>query len=181
MALKVGKKYSLRRPQTPQRLAAAERRKASIRRTITGTLVLALLIGAGGIAYTWYMGKNKTAAFTAGTPVPSRRVEMKPLRQDPKANVGVSVQMLSTPVQPGQNASISIRTNQLAVCTIVVKYGEVASTDSGLSKKTADDYGTLSWSWTVPVSTPEGKGSVKVDCANKAKSGSVTADLIVKR
>lgn len=181
MALKVGKKYSLRRPVTPQRVAAAERRKESLRRTTTITIVLALLLVTGGVGYTWYMGEQKTAAVATAEPAPSRRIEMKPVKQDPNAAVGVSVQMLSTPVQPGQNASISIRTNQNADCTIVVKYGETVSTDSGLIKKTADDYGTVSWSWTVPATAPEGKGTVKVDCARKAKSGSVTGDLIIKR
>lgn len=181
MALKVGKKYSISRPVTPQRLAAAERRKESLHRTMTVTLVLVLLLVTGGIGYTWYMGKQKTAAIATAEPAPSRRIEMKPIKQDPNANVGVSVQILSTPVPPGQNASISIRTNQLANCSILVKYGETPSTDSGLTKKTADEYGTVSWSWTIPASTPEGKGSVKVDCASKVKSGSVTADLIVKR
>lgn len=181
MALKVGKKYSLRRSPTPQRRAAAERRKESLRRTMTVTIVLAFVLMAGGAGYTWYMGEQKTAAITPEEPVPSRRIDIKPVKQDPNANVGVSVQMLSSPVQPGQNASISVRTNQLANCTIAVKYGEVLSTDSGLTKKTADDYGTVSWSWTVPATAPEGKAAVKVDCANKSKSGSVTGDLIVKK
>lgn len=181
MSLRVGKKHSLKRTVTPQRLAAAERRRATIRRTISGVLVLALLLGAAGAGYTWYMGEQKTAAFVAETPVPSRRVEMKPTAQDPNANVGVSVQTLSSPVQPGQNASISVRTNQLANCTILVKYGEVTATDSGLAKKAADEYGTISWSWTVPANAPLGKAPVKVDCANKSKSGSVTGDLIIAR
>lgn len=181
MALRVGRKYSLRRSATPQRIAAAERRKASLRRTITGVIILTLVLVIGGVSYTWYIGEQKTAVMATAEPAPSRRIEMKPIKQDPNANVGVSVQMLSTPVQPGQNASISIRTNQLATCTIIVKYVDLVATDSGLIKKAADDYGTVSWSWTVPPATVEGKGTVKVDCANKAKSGSVTADLIVKR
>ncbi len=181
MSLRVGKKHPLKRAATPQRLAAAERRKATFRRTVTGVFVLAVLLAGAGAGYTWYMGEQKTAAFVAETPVPSRRIEMKPTKQDPNANVGVSVQTLSSPVQPGQNASISVRTNQLANCTILVKYGEVIANDSGLAKKTADEYGTISWSWTVPANAPLGKSPVKVDCANKTKSGSVTGDLIIAK
>jgi len=183
MALQVGKKYSLRRSVTPQRMAAAERRRASIRRTTTILLVLTFVAISGGGAYTWYIGQQAApVANVDTTQVRSKRITSEPPRQDPDANVGVSVQMLSpSEVEPGENASIAIRTNQLANCVITVKYGEIPGTDSGLIKKTADEYGTVSWSWAVPANAPEGRAPVKVDCSNKSKSGTVIADLIVKR
>lgn len=181
MALRVRSKYSLRRSVTPQRMAAAERRKASVKKTTYVSGVMALLLVAGGVGYTWYTGEHTSNVVAAKAPAPSRRVEWKPVKQDPNANVGVSVQALTTPVQPGQNASISVRTNQLANCTIAVMYGKVPGTDSGLAKKSADEYGSISWSWSVAQTAPVGKATVKVDCANKTKSGSVTADLDVTR
>ncbi|MGB3945269.1 MAG: hypothetical protein WBK76_00310 [Candidatus Saccharimonadales bacterium] len=183
MALRVGNKYTLRRNVTPQRMAAAERRKASLRRTANTFLVLMVIAAIGGGAYTWYMGQKAAPIADPGaSKIRSKRITTGPPRQDPNANVGVSVQMLSpSEVKPGENASIAIRTNQLANCTITVKYGETLATDSGLIKKTADEYGTVSWSWAVPPTAPDGKAPVKVDCSNKSKSGTVIADLIVKR
>jgi hypothetical protein len=180
MPLRVGKKYKIRRQITPQRLAAKERRRESLRRTTTGMIAVTLLIIAGGVGYTWYVGDKETAAIAIEEPVPSRRISIEPTKQDPNANVGVSVQMISSPVAPGANASVSIRTNQLANCTIAVTYDEIAAVDTGLANKKADAYGTVSWSWTVPQSTPKGKAKVKIDCATKKKSGSVTTDLIIQ-
>ena len=180
MALRVGKKVSLRRRVTPQRVAAAERRRASFRRLSTTVIVLLFLglIGAG--TYTWYMGQQKTLAAESEEPTPSRRVELKPVRQDPNANVGVSVQVITSPVKPGENASVSIRTNQLADCTISVKYGDVTAADSGLVKKKADEFGLASWAWTVAPDAPEGAWPVRITCANQKKSGMVEASLVVK-
>lgn len=180
MALRVGKKASFRRRITPQRVAAAERRRAAMRRTITSVIVLLLIAVSGGGLYTWYMGQQNGNVMADDEPAPSRRVEIKPVRQDPNANVGVAIQVLTSPVKPGENASMTVRTNQLANCTINVQYGSVKSTDSGLAKKQADEFGMVSWAWTVEPTAPEGTWPVRVTCATKKKSGMVEGDLTVK-
>lgn len=181
MALRVGRKASLRRRgATPQRVAAKERRRAALRRTVTSVIVLLLIAVSGGGLYTWYMGQQDNTVAADEESTPSRRVEVKPVRQDPNANVGVAVQVLTSPVKPGENTSITVRTNQLANCTISVQYGDVKSTDSGLAKKQADDFGMVSWAWTVEPTAPEGTWPVSVTCATKKKSGMVEADLVIK-
>lgn len=180
MALRVGRKVSLRRKTTPQRVAAAERRRATMRRTITSVVVLFLIAIVSGGVYTWYLGQQKSLAVSEEEPTPSRRVELRPVHQDPNANVGVAVQVLTSPVKPGENASVTIRTNQLADCTINVQYGSVKSTDSGLMKKQADEFGMVSWAWTVEPTAPEGTWPVRITCATKKKSGMVEGNLTVK-
>lgn len=180
MALRVGRKVALRRRVTPQRVAAAERRRAGLRRMATSLVVLIFLAVSGGGLYTWYMGQQKSLAASGDEPAPSRRVEIKPMRQDPNANVGVSVQVITSPVKPGENASVTVRTNQLADCTITVKYGDVAASDSGLMKKKADEFGMASWAWTVAPNAPEGSWPVRITCATQKKSGMAEAQLVVK-
>ena len=180
MALRVGKKVSLRRRITPQRVAAAERRRKTVRRTITSMVILLLLAVSAGALYTWYLGQQKSLAVVEDEPTPSRRVDIRPVHQDPNANVGVAVQVLTSPVKPGENASVTVRTNQLANCTISVKYDTVTATDSGLVKKQADEFGMVSWAWTVAPTAPEGTWPVRITCATKKKSGMVEGDLTVK-
>jgi len=179
MALRVGKKVPLKRRITPQRVAAAERRRATIRRTLIGLTTLILLAIVGGAGYTWYMGEQNLMASNIEKPMPSRRVEIRPVRQDPNANVGVAIQMLTSPVTPGDNASVTVRTNQRANCNITVTYNDVKSTDSGLMAKTADDFGMASWSWKVEPSAPAGTWPVDITCATKKKSGMVRGDLTI--
>lgn len=153
-------------------------------RTVVGIfLFIALLVGAGA-AYTWYVGKNaykNKEAFAEPVEV-HKAPAIKAAETSPKANVGVAVQSLTTPVAPGSNASIFIQTNPDVVCQISVEYNHVASKDSGLTTKTADEYGLVSWSWTVDTNAPIGKWPVIVTCTSQiGKSGVVKGDLEVAK
>ena len=92
----------------------------------------------------------------------------------------MAVQTVTSPVQPGSNASITIRTNPAAVCTISVKQAEAKMEDSGLSKKTADEFGMLSWAWTVKPTDPVGKWPINITCKNKKYSAVVVSEVLVK-
>lgn len=147
-------------------------------------LVLGGFLVGGGVAYTWYVGKNAPPAEPELKPEDFVKAKSNPLpvptKPSPAAVVGVSVQSLTTPVKPGANAAITVKTNPEAKCSISVKYKDVPSTDSGLSQKVADEYGLVSWSWGVEESAPEGKWPVDVTCANAKNSGMVRGDLEVK-
>lgn len=151
-----------------------------VRNTVIGTvIVLILLIGAGA-AYTWYMGQ---------TPPPKVEVEeatqvtqeVPQIRAPAASNspIGASVQSLSSPVAPGQNVSMIVKTKPSALCSIVVEYNKVASKDSGLIPKKADEFGVVSWTWTVDATAPEGKWPAKVTCELEKKSAVVIGDLVV--
>lgn len=146
---------------------------------ISGVILLAILIAAG-VAYTWYMGQDESsAAATVEVPVAPVAPVVERVKPAANAKVGASVQSVTSPVAPGSNASITIRTTAEALCTISVIYDEVPSTDSGLKPQVADDFGIASWTWTVGPAVPVGKWPVKVTCARDKQSGVVQADLVV--
>jgi hypothetical protein len=105
----------------------------------------------------------------------------EPAQPAPNAKEGVAVQSLTSPVAPGDNASIDIHTNRDSKCTITVVYNNIPSKDAGLTPKTADEYGLASWSWTVESTVPVGKWPVTVTCEWNKKIAVVIGDLIVKK
>lgn len=149
--------------------------------TISIVSLLVVFVG-GGVAYTWYMGQQVPESPAAiAAPVEARTAPViKPVKPAANAPVSASVQNLTSPVAPGANASLTIRTRPEAKCNITVEYDKVASTDSGLSAKVADDFGMVSWTWTVEDTAAIGKWPVKVLCVYKDKSAAVQADLEVK-
>lgn len=146
-------------------------------------VTLLVLIVGGGSAYTWYMGQNTDgSALGVATPVETiADHEIKPSKPSPNTPVSASIQMLTTPVMPGENASITVKTTPTANCTIKVEYNKVASTDSGLTAKTADEFGIVSWAWTVEEGRPLGAWPVTVTCTHNKKSAMVRGDLVVKQ
>lgn len=184
MALKVKKKFSVARPARPhhtlpQRTYKREQRRQSMRRLMTSMLILTLLAVAAGIGYTWYTGKHQLAADATPPPTPLRPV-LKPPKTASNAPVGLATQMVTSPVKAGDNASITIRTNPDADCSISVLYNNIPARDSGLITKPADEFGIASWAWTVAPGTPKGTWPVQVTCKNKKYSAVVRADLVVE-
>jgi hypothetical protein len=154
-----------------------------VRNVLISVVVLVVLLVGAGVAYTWYVGQGDTVNTTAIAPEPVLKPTptVTPTKPSPSAKVGASVTMLSSPVSPGSNASISVKTNAGSTCKISVVYDKTASTDSGLTPKVADDYGAVSWSWTVEPSAPLGKWPVKVTCVFYGKSAFVQGDLVVEK
>lgn len=166
-----------------KKLKQRKKYSGAVRNTFISGVVLFLLIIILAIAYIWFLGQQEpTTSLIKKVPkAPSAPKLLAPHKPKPDAVVGVSVQSLTTPVTPGANASIMIRTNPEAKCTIAVIYNNVPSKDSGLVEKIADEYGMVNWTWTVPASTPVGKWPVRVTCANLKKSGFVEGKLEVKK
>ncbi|RWZ78317.1 MAG: hypothetical protein EOT05_00945 [Candidatus Microsaccharimonas sossegonensis] len=92
-----------------------------------------------------------------------------------------SVQSLTSPVRPGDNASISVKGNPGSTCTIKVEYNKVSSTDSGLIAKKTDEFGVITWSWFVEATVPEGKWPVTINCEYNKKTAVVIANLVVTK
>lgn len=144
--------------------------------------IIVLLVGVG-LAYTYYFGPTEadTANNQSQTPLTAPVApNVQPTKPAADTKVGASVSALTSPVAPGSNTSISIRTTPGSKCVISVTYNDVASTDSGLTPKVADEYGAISWTWTVGKDVPVGKWPVEVTCVYNTKSAVVKADLLVE-
>ena len=150
---------------------------------VTATAVTLLIVATcAGVAYTWYMSEyhspdpstfQQTAQAGGGSQLPQR----KKIPDD--AVIGASVQTITSPVVPGSNASIMVKTNPEALCTITVVYDKTPSKDSGLTQKKADEFGLVEWAWTVEPNVPLGDWPVTVTCANKKNKAEVENDLRV--
>lgn len=143
-------------------------------------VLLVLLVGAA-LLFVW-LGQAGVQPQAAEDPQAKAQLQSEdPTRRlDPEAPVGVSVQSISSPVEPGNNVLIIAQTRPEATCTITVEYDDVEATDSGLHEKTADVYGSIQWTWAVPANTPEGAWPVTIYCTYNEKSGMVIKDLVVK-
>lgn len=176
LSLKTGRRNSRLRSSGGQ----VARRVRNV--TVTVVILLLLFVG-GGTAYTWYVGKHskvevpELASATEKLPDPFE----KPPKMAPDAVMSASVQMITSPLVPGMNAMVNVKTNPDAKCKISVIYDKTPSTDSGLIEKVADEYGIVSWTWTVESTAPLGSWPVKVTCANEKNSAEVKADLKLQK
>lgn len=154
----------------------------AIRNTVISIVVLlALLVGAG-VAYTYFFGPSQGDIAEEPAPAPSPASQApKPAKIPENARVGVSVASLLSPVAPGANTSVSIRTLPEAKCKVAVLYNNVTAVDSGLAPKAADEFGTATWTWTVKADAPEGTWPVNITCERNGKSAVVRGDLVVSR
>ena len=155
----------------------------TIRNIIISFVVLLILAVGGGVGYIWYMGQQDNSASLSSEPEPvkPKTESIKPAKEAANAKASASIQSITSPVNPGLNASVYVKTNVNAACKISVVYNKIASTDSGLKDKTADEYGIVSWTWTVEKTVPVGKWPVTVTCGLDEKRYAVAVgDLVVE-
>ena len=152
----------------------------TVRNTLIAVVSLIALFLGSGVAYVWYSGR--TPVKQPG-PVSTKSTEPsalpKPSLPGPNAPEQAALQALTSPVKAGENSSINVKTNATSTCTINVSYNNVPSKDSGLTPKIADDYGNVSWSWTVASTAPAGTWPVKVTCVYHGRSAVVIGNLQV--
>lgn len=158
-----------------------ERVLKSLRNIAISIVVLLVVVAAAGVAYTWYVGQDTTDDTTAiAVPVaPTPPAVIKPTKPAADAKQSAAVQILTSPVAPGSNASITVKTNAESDCTITVEYNDIPSTDSGLAPKSADEFGIVSWTWTVEETVPLGTWPVDVTCAFNDQTAMVRGNLVV--
>jgi hypothetical protein len=153
-----------------------------VRNSLISFFVLLVLFVGAGVGYTWYVGNSGPATVVASAPTgQTSEPVIKPSKPSPNAKESVAIESLTTPVQPGANSSLIIRTLPTSKCSITVVYGTTASKDSGLIPKDADEFGTVSWSWTVSEETPVGHAPVTVTCAYNKQTAVVQGDLVVTK
>jgi hypothetical protein len=111
----------------------------------------------------------------------------KPNKPPADVAIGSSIQSISSPIAPGDNASLTLRTTESAVCTIKIvridnEMREAARvTDSGLGDKTADDFGMVTWTWTMPADAAIAKWQADINCTRDTKSTRSLGEIVVER
>lgn len=74
----------------------------------------------------------------------------------------IDVVSLTSPISPGGQASLTIKTAPGAACTITVYYKSGASQAQGLGPQTANNDGNVTWGWKVGTRTTPGTWRIVV-------------------
>ena len=146
---------------------------------------LVLLVGAVALLYIWLQPPEKktdTATDPQATKPPTLQA---PRKLGENVPFGSSIQSLTSRVAPGENASVTLRSLEGAVCSIKVirldSFGKEVEKvdDSGLNEKTADDFGVTTWTWTMPQGATKGPWVADITCVRGDKSTRSTGDITV--
>ena len=106
----------------------------------------------------------ETAAPTAAPRTPTPPTPAPPTLV-PKAAAFVRFISATSPVAKGGTATVKIATSPNATCAITVTYGTAGpARAAGLEPRAADDFGSLTWSWTVATGTAPGTYPIDVVC-----------------
>jgi hypothetical protein len=150
---------------------------------LVSALILLVLMMCGGTIYIYIMDKgtgSKIETLPAAN-IATDDQPIKPMQPSVNAPEGAAIQMLSSPVAPGSDASVSVQTNPGSTCTIVVAYSKSNSTAAGLIAATADAFGSVNWDWTVDANAPLGTWPVKITCTYHSHVGFVQGDLQITK
>lgn len=157
----------------------------TLRNVAIAMLVLVIVIGAVYLLISW-LSKPKIAGNSVVKDTQQSPTMPQPHRPPRDVPIGSSIQSLTTPVAPGGNVSLILRTTESAVCTIKVVHldeqmREVARvTDGGLVDKTADEFGVVTWTWTMPAGAAQVTWHADITCQRDSKSTRSVGDIVVK-
>lgn len=155
-------------------------RRKSVKNGLLSIMILLVLALSSGSAYVYYIDQhNKPVVSTAIADSTLQFHSIIAIKQDPNAPVGVAVETISSPIARGGEALASMKSYPDASCSIKVMYNNVASTESGLLTKVADDFGVVSWSWTIAQTDPIGSWPVDVTCSHHSKSGYAQGMILI--
>lgn len=155
--------------------------KHRIKTVLLSTVVLLFIFTALGVGYTWYNGRQPLPQTPQAATPGAQLQQIKPKLPSRNSQESAAVEVLTSPVAPGENSMMTVKTNAGSTCKIAVVYNNVPEVDSGLAPKKADDFGTVSWAWTVPKNTPLGSWPVTVTCQFYDKSAVVSQDVRVEK
>ena len=129
-----------------------------IRNILISIAVLLVIFAGIGMIYTFYASQANTAPSVSKPESTLRPNTVKHTKLANNVPASASIQSLTTPVMPGDNASISVKGNPGSTCSIKFEYNKVASVDSGLVTKLTDDFGVVIWAWTLSPTTQKVNG-----------------------
>ena len=135
----------------------------------TGTLSSAATspessLGVGG-------GSLSTPTATATpspTPRPATPAPVQPVQPAQQAVPAASVSFVNAPLSArhGQATTLMVTTAPNTGCSIRVQYKSGPSRAQGLSAKTSDGAGNVSWTWIVGSNTTPGQWPIYVTCGS---------------
>jgi hypothetical protein len=96
------------------------------------------------------------------------------------ASLSIEVVYVSSPVCPGENATLQALTTPGASCDIEVHYKSGLSEASGLYPKTASNDGYVSWTWKVGTNTTPGSWKIVVSASYGSQTASDTIQFTVE-
>ncbi len=153
----------------------------TVRNTLISVVVMIVLFVIAATVYILLADRNtKTIPPPKADQTVDQLNPIKPVAPAANAPEGVANESLISPVAPGQNTTFDVRTNAGSTCTITAVYNKIPSHDSGLVPKTADEWGYVSWTWTVDRSAPAGTWPVTVTCVYHGRSGVLIGNLQVQ-
>ncbi len=172
------------RARTSQSSKSRSMRRAWLILAIITSLILLIV----GLFLLWLWLNKPQVAGNKALDAPSQpRQQLTTHKPPANTPIGSTIQSISSPIAPGGNASLTLRTTESAVCNIKVvhlddKMNEVARvTDSGLGDKKADDFGVVMWSWTMPAGAAIATWHADITCTRGDKSTRSLGDIVVKR
>lgn len=149
--------------------------------------VLMVLLLAAGVVYTWFADQSTTVTLSpASTTTTSAEAPIKPIAPRPNAQEGVALELATSPVSRGAEATVTVHTDPTSTCTIAVIYKydyqkkQTPISDPNLGKQVADDYGEVSWTWTISQAAQLGPGKATVTCTYGSHTAVVAADIVVQ-
>ncbi len=100
---------------------------------------------------------------------------------DAKKTLDVSITKLTSPIKPGDDATVAIKTDPGALCKIEVKLKSGPSTAAGLKSQRADDKGVATWSWKIAPNAAVGQWPVTINTSLKGAKGTASGTLKIAK
>ncbi len=158
----------------------------TLRNMLIIIVILAAIIIGLFLLYLW-LSKPKVATLGGASTVTQTTVNEPKMHKPPdNVPIGSSIQAVSSPIAPGGNGSLTLRTTESAMCSIkIVKLDKQMRemdkvSDSGLSHKKADDFGMVTWTWTMSKSAVTGPWQADITCWRGDKSTRSLGEIMVK-
>jgi hypothetical protein len=150
-----------------------------IRNTTKAILILIFVCLILGVAYVYLVDKTKPLPPKTVSSSDDQAISPLPPATPPSATSaeGVALQAMTTPVQLGAVFYLSAETNAGSLCTAYIDYPGTDGTDPNLSNQEANEYGNVTWTWTVPAKAPPGTWPLTVTCYYHGRSGVVDYNI----
>lgn len=177
MPLSVSKRRILKRPTTgSQRIHSRNRFKTTFI-LVSSCLLLTGVLVAAGFAYAWYSGSLVAPDTLSQVEYKPAQITKQPTQKNQRVNVILS--NATSPIAAGEMASLSVRTNNDAVCQVEAMVNNQKIEVPKLTPSAADEYGIATWKWEIAKTTQPGTWQMTVTCSNEQFSGMLKTPMVI--